>query len=92
MDAATQQDIDRLRQDIGKGWADQRDRLTQHDADDKGEFRAVRSEIGLIREEVSSLRDIVKEWTGALGISKWALGLGIPAIIGLLLTHVARHW
>ena len=92
MESASQQDIDRLRDDLGKGWADQRDRLTQHADEDRNEFRAVRAELGLVRQDLGVLRDIVKEWTGALGISKWALGLGIPAILGALITHIVRHW
>lgn len=85
MEPATQQDIDRLRDDFGKTWADMRDTIRRHDDSDTLRF-------GEIIEKVQTIEKLFAAWSGALGISKWALGLGIPSIVGLLITHVLRHW
>lgn len=85
MDAATQQDIDRLREDLGKTWADVRDSLRRHEENDDFRFSAV-------TDKVQAIEKLFAQWSGALGIAKWALGLGIPTIVGLLATHLVRHW
>ena len=85
MGAATQQDIDRLRDDMGKTWADVRDSIHRHEDSDAERFNAMTNEIHAVQTTFA-------EWSGALSISKWALGLGIPTIIGLIATHLIRHW
>lgn len=92
MEPATTQDIEYLRGDIGvlrKGVddlkADTRDRLNRHSDEDDHRF-------GMLTEKIQEVEKLFAEWTGALGIAKWALGLGIPAIVGLLATHLFRHW
>lgn len=79
MDAATQQDIDRLRQDIGTKWADMRDALksltdihVRHEADDDRRF-AVQT------EQISGLKAHQDEARGSLGLIKWLL-IGIGAM------------
>jgi hypothetical protein len=85
VETATQQDIDRLREDIGRTWADIRDVHQRHEDNDERRFSDM-------TEKISRVEKLFAEWSGALGISKWALGLGIPSIVGLLITHVLRHW
>ncbi len=89
---ATAQDIEYLRADIGvlrktvdDAKADTRDRLNRHSDEDDRRF-------GLLNDKIQEVEKLFAEWTGALGIAKWALGLGIPAIVGLLVTHLVRHW
>lgn len=67
---------------------------------------AVSEALGGIRSTLKELRDDFKEhleddravwkqveqWSGALGIAKWVLGLGVPAILAALVAHVVRHW
>jgi hypothetical protein len=69
-------------------------------------FRGVRHEVAAVRGDVLSLRrdfdvhvkddailrEQIAKWTGALQLSAWVLGLGIPAILAALCVHVARHW
>ena len=89
---ATTQDIEYLRGDIGvlrKGVddlkADTRDRFNRHSDEDDKRF-------GAMTEKVQNIEKLFAGWTATLEIAKWALGLGIPTIVGLLATHLIRHW
>jgi len=84
-EAATQLDIDRLRDDMGRTWADVRDSLKRHEDADDTRFLA-------LTKQVVSMEKLFATWTGALAVAKWTLGLGMPTIVGLLITHLVRHW
>jgi hypothetical protein len=99
MEQATQQDIQNLRQDIqnterrlqaaiDKQWADQRDTLSRHAAEDKTEFAAV-------REEIVGIKTTQDNWAGAINSMKFFAMLGGGSCLtGLaaLVVHVIRHW
>lgn len=84
METATQQDIDRLRDDLGKTWADFRDRLERHEKlDDEREIR--------MSDEVKGTVAQINQWSGAVRISAWLLALILPTILGLLIADIAKH-
>ena len=85
MDPITRDEFSALGKRIDELKADTRDAINIHADDDRREFSDVRQRLGNVEK-------ILAEWTGALSISKWALGLGIPAILGAVVTHVVRHW
>lgn len=45
-----------------------------------------------LEKTVTKLNLTIAEWIGAARLTKWMLGLGIPAIFGAAVTHVVRHW
>lgn len=59
--------------------------LDLHCAEDRDEFR-------LVREQGAAVTKTLSEWSGAMQLMKWSLGLGIPAILGAVLAFVVRHW
>lgn len=62
-----------------------RNDLHRHQDQDREDFSDMRSDIQRIEGAIA-------EWTGAFMLAKWALGLGIPAILGVLIAHVVKHW
>ena len=90
--AATQLDIEHVREDIAifrkavdDRFVDVRDRQTRHSDEDDRRFNEV-------RDQIAAQNKTLAEWTGALRISKWVLGICLPAILGVLIVHLARHW
>lgn len=66
--------------------------LHRHQDEDRVDFADVRTRIEGVRSDVGALKELISQWSGALGLAKWSLGLGIPAILGAAVTHVVRHW
>ncbi len=86
---ATQRDLNALRGEIttqiDKLWADHRDTAREHAREDDQRFADLTSKI----EEINRVMALA---TGMFSLAKWTLGLGIPAILAALITHVVRHW
>lgn len=69
-------------------------------------MNGLRIEVGQVRHDISEMRDDFKlhvgedkevwaqviKWSGAISLAAWVLGLGVPAILGVLIVHVAKHW
>lgn len=66
--------------------------LHRHQDEDRVDFADVRGRIDGVRSELESLRRMISAWSGALGLAKWSMGLGVPCILGAIVTHVVRHW
>lgn len=64
---------------------DLREDFRTHLSQDREDFAQVRAALNGVEAEIS-------RWSGAFGLAKWSLGLGVPAILGALLAHVVRHW
>lgn len=58
----------------------------------KGHIEDDRRDIGTIRDECSDLKSQQDKWIGAVQLVGWVLGIGVPAILGVLIAHVAKHW
>jgi hypothetical protein len=59
--------------------------LHRHQDDDREDFR-------IVRNEIADVRSAFDRVAGGIEFSKWALGLGLPAIIGLLLSLlITKH-
>jgi hypothetical protein len=71
---------ERLRAEHGRVWADQRDEIQRHSKADDKRFEE-------LTENVNRINTQLANWIGKADLLKWALTLGIPAIIGLLLRH-----
>ncbi len=41
---------------------------------------------------VQAVNSQLERFIGGVNLAKWALGIGIPAIFGAIVTHVFRHW
>lgn len=87
--AATHRDLNELRSELtaqlDKLWADHRDTAREHSKEDDKRF-------GELTARIEEINRVLAEATGMFGLAKWCLGLGIPAILAALVTHVVRHW
>lgn len=62
-----------------------REEFRTHEQNDRHDFAELRRDIATIINDLS-------QWRGAMVLAKWALGLGVPSILGAVITHVVRHW
>lgn len=62
-----------------------REDLRRHEDQDREDFADV-------RKSLTALTSSMSEWSGALKLAKWVLGLGVPAILAALITDIVRHW
>ena len=80
-----------------------RNEVHRHFDNDREDFNDVRRRLDKVdevmtlkfqsvKDEINGLSGQLMQWSGALGLAKWARGLGIPAILGAIVTHVVRHW
>lgn len=56
------------------------------------EIRDMRSEFREHVEDDKKIWNEVTQWSGALRLAAWSLGLGIPSILAAVLVNLARHW
>lgn len=56
-----------------------------HEQNDRNDFAELRRDIAKIINDLS-------QWRGAMVLAKWAMGVGIPSILGAVVAHVVRHW
>lgn len=56
------------------------------------EITEMRDKLYRAEQETQKLKIEISEWSGGLQLAKWAMGLGIPGILGAVIAHVVRHW
>ncbi len=69
-----------------------RNDLHRHQDDDREDFKDLRLRTQGLKDDISKLTSAMAEWTGALGLAKWSLGLGVPCILAAVVANVIRHW
>lgn len=74
---ATQQDVKDLRSEFTR-------QFEHHTRDDDRRF-------GELNAEVQSMNKQIAEAMGAFGLIRWMVGIGVPAIIGGIVTPLLRQ-
>ena len=81
-----------LRDDLHRHQDEDREIFQQVREQQRSDMLDVRTRMDDLTQAMQAIREDFSAWSGAIGMAKWALGLGIPAILGALITHVVRHW
>ena len=72
--------------------ADLRQDLQRHEDRDERDFEAVHGKLDDMTAEIQKLNSKMAQRDGELGVAKWMLNIGIPAILSLLVAYVVKHW